>query len=158
MLLAESISMVGSTVSELTLLGLYDLASRVELLEPAGYYSTVINCIFTFCPNILGCFCCVKVQFELIKHKFQIRLRYSFICAAFKSQTEWSNTTCQRTTTILLRLKIDPVSYPARAEGLVNSTTILHTIAHTYDCLNCFVYVISVLQTSSYQNTANFDF
>ena len=45
------------------------LATQAKLLEQSDYY-TVIKCTLTFrTTNILGCFGCVLVQFELVKIK-----------------------------------------------------------------------------------------
>ena len=105
------------------------LATWVKFLQLSDYY-TMINCTFTFCiTNVFGCFCGVMVQFKLIK---QMRLCCRFICAAFKSQMEWSNAQC--------------VSAPP--------TTILPTIADTFSSLNYFSHIIYMLQSSTYQNIA----
>ena len=46
------------------------LATRATFLQPSGY-SIMINCAFTFrTTNILGYFCGVRVEFELVKHNF----------------------------------------------------------------------------------------
>ena len=44
-------------------------ATCAKFLEPSGYY-IVINCSIFPTTNVLGCFCFIMAQFELIKHKF----------------------------------------------------------------------------------------
>ncbi len=46
------------------------LATQMKFLEPSGY-CTMINCASTFrTTNTFGCFCCIMVQFGLVKYKF----------------------------------------------------------------------------------------
>ena len=59
----------------------------------------------------------------------QIRLLYTFICAAFKSYVKWS-----------------------KAHVRTPTTFILSTTAGTYHCLNCFSHMICSLQTSMYKD------
>ena len=77
-LLSGFASMAWSTASESMVLDLPDLDwSRAKFLEPS-VYCIVITCIFTFhTRNGFGS---------------RIRLPCTFICVAFKSHSEWSNT------------------------------------------------------------------
>ena len=76
--------------------------TQTKFLEPSGY-CTAIVCTFIFCTtNVFGCFHSIMVQFECIKHKFLIRLCCMFICAAFKSHTEWINSHVSTPTIMIL--------------------------------------------------------
>ena len=81
-----------------TFLGLLDLVWSLRFLqpflEPSGY-CTVINCPFNFhTTNVFHCFFNVLAQFELVTHKFEIRLHYTFICTAYNHNGTFHSLNC----------------------------------------------------------------
>ena len=67
------------------------IATQAKFLGPSSY-SSEINCAFSFCTKtVFGCFNGVIAQYQNISRSFRIWLHCLFICATFKSPTEWSN-------------------------------------------------------------------
>ena len=93
-LLTRFVFMVWRTASESIVLDLPDLAWLSRFLQPQrnffSYLIIVINCNFIFCStNICDCFGDIIAQFELVKPR--IRRRWTFICVAFKPNSECRN-------------------------------------------------------------------
>ena len=129
-LITRFASMAWSTASESTVLRfiwscqiIEVLANREKYFEVSGD-CTVIPCAFTFCTvNDFGLFSSFMVQFEIIKHNISIYT--PFICAAFKSRTEYNN--------------VQRFSAPA--------TVILTIMSSSFHCFKFFGDVISSLSS-----------
>ena len=121
-----SMSLIIASVSNWPSLIMEVLLTRAKFLQLSGY-STQTNCAFIFrTTKVFSCLHGVMAQLELVNHKFLIRLRYTSICATFKSHMEWNN--AQHVST--------------------RTTTILPAAAGTFHSLNIFDHVIYIWQTS----------